>query len=55
MPIAPPFPFQNEYPSPVPSVGSSRIYVAVVDFDHMYARCGYDDNFESRQQRVDRR
>jgi len=42
--IAPPFPFQNEYPSPVPSVGSSRIYVAVVDFDHMYARCGYDDN-----------
>jgi Bacterial Ig-like domain (group 2) len=42
--IAPPFPFQNEYPSPVPTVGSSRVYVAVVDFDHMYARCGYDDN-----------
>ena len=42
--ITPPFPFQNEYASPVSSVGSSRVYVAVIDFDHMYARCGYDDN-----------
>jgi hypothetical protein len=34
----------NEYPSPVPAVGGDKIYVAAVHFDHIYARCGYDDN-----------
>jgi hypothetical protein len=35
-----PPPNQNHFPSPI--VGSGRAYVAVVDFFHMYARCGYD-------------
>lgn len=36
-----PPPNVNRFPSPV--VGSNRGYLAVVDFFHMYARCGYDD------------
>ena len=36
-----PSPFVNRFPSPV--VGANRAYVAVVDFEHKYARCGYDD------------
>lgn len=39
----PPFPFRNEYASPRPEVGSDKVYVAVLDFDHPYARCGYND------------
>lgn len=40
----PPFPFVNEFPSPKKGVGSDKVYVAVVHFDHIYARCGYDEN-----------
>ena len=36
-----PSPNVNRYPSPV--VGANRGYLAVVDFFHKYARCGYDD------------
>jgi hypothetical protein len=36
-----PAPNQNRYPSP--AVGSTKGYLAVVHFFHMYARCGYDD------------
>lgn len=36
-----PPPNQNRFPSP--TAGSDRAYIAVVDFFHMYARCGYDD------------
>ena len=32
---------QNRFPSPV--VGDGRVYVAAIDFFHMYSRCGYDD------------
>ena len=39
---APPYPYTSEFPSPRAGVGSTRIYVAVVEFDHPYARCGYD-------------
>lgn len=35
-----PPPNQNRFPSP--SVGAGKAYLAVVDFFHMYARCGYD-------------
>lgn len=35
-----PAPFINRFPSP--TAGSTRAYVAVVDFDHKYARCAYD-------------
>jgi hypothetical protein len=37
-----PAPFLNRFPSPIS--GGNRAYVAVVHFDHKYARCGYDDN-----------
>lgn len=40
----PSYPFVNEYASPVSTVASGNIYLSVVHFDHMYARCGYDDN-----------
>lgn len=40
--VQPPFPFVNQFPSPVQSVGAGRVYVAVMHFDHFYARCGYD-------------
>jgi len=36
--------FQNRYPSPRGEVGGDAIYIAVVEFDHPYARCGYNDN-----------
>jgi hypothetical protein len=36
-----PAPNVNRFPSPV--VGENRTYLAVVDFFHKYARCGYDD------------
>jgi hypothetical protein len=39
----PPFAFRNEYPSPRAGVPESALYVAVVDFDHAFGRCGYDD------------
>jgi hypothetical protein len=35
--------YQNEFKSPRPEVGADKVYVAVVEFDHIYARCGYDD------------
>ncbi len=35
--------YQNEYKSPRSEVGADKIYVAVVEFDHIYARCGYND------------
>jgi len=41
--FSPPYPFQNEFPSPRAGVGETSLYVAVIDFDHAYARCGYDD------------
>jgi hypothetical protein len=36
-----PAPHANRFPSPV--AGENRGYLAVVDFFHKYARCGYDD------------
>jgi hypothetical protein len=39
--VALPAPNVNRFPSPV--VGESRAYLAVVDFFHKYARCGYDN------------
>jgi hypothetical protein len=36
-----PPPFVNPFPSPY--AGSDKMYLAVVDFFHKYARCGYDD------------
>jgi hypothetical protein len=41
--FVPPFPFANEYASPRAGVAGANLYVAVVHFDHPYARCGYDD------------
>jgi hypothetical protein len=38
--IALPAPFQNRFPAPS---SGTREYIAVVDFVHKYARCGYDD------------
>lgn len=35
-------PSLNRFPSPV--VGAGRVYVAVVDMLHKYAKCGYDDS-----------
>jgi hypothetical protein len=40
--VVPPYPYASEFPSPRAGVGSTRIYIAVVEFDHPYARCGYD-------------
>jgi hypothetical protein len=37
--VAPPAPFRNSFVSP--SMGSNHAYVAVVDFGHKYAPCGY--------------
>ena len=36
--------FQNRYPSPRPEVGGNKVYIAVVEFDHLYAKCGYGDS-----------
>lgn len=36
-----PWPSTNGFPSPF--LGGNKAYLAVVDFFHMYARCGYDD------------
>ena len=40
--LVPPFPFRNEFPSPRAGVGETALYIAVIDFDHPYAVCGYD-------------
>ena len=40
-----PPPFLNEFKSPRPEVGGDAVYVAVIHFDHFFARCGYDDNW----------
>lgn len=37
-----PPPNENRFPSPV--VGSNKGYLAVVNFFHLYARCGYDNS-----------
>jgi hypothetical protein len=42
----PPFPFRNRFPSPRPELGGDKVYLMVVHFDHMYARCGYNDALE---------
>ena len=34
--------FVNDYPSP--AVGDDRVYVAAIHWDHMYARCGYNNS-----------
>ena len=39
---SPPYTFTSEFPSPRAGVGATRIYIAVVDFEHAYGRCGYD-------------
>jgi hypothetical protein len=36
--------FVNEFPSPRPDMGRDKVYVAMVEFNHRYALCGYDDN-----------
>jgi hypothetical protein len=36
--------FQSRYPSPRPEVGAGKVYIAVVEFDHLYAKCGYGDS-----------
>lgn len=37
-------PFVNEFPSPVADFGSRVVYGAALDFDHVYAACGYDEH-----------
>lgn len=39
-----PPPFSNEFESPRPGMGGDAVYIAVIHFDHLYGRCGYDDN-----------
>lgn len=39
----PAFAFSNEFPSPRAGEGAGKIYVAVTEFHHPYARCGYDE------------
>ena len=36
--------FQSRYPSPRSEVGADKIYIAVIEFDHPYAKCGYGDS-----------
>jgi hypothetical protein len=38
----PAFAYKAEYPSPRADIGSDKIYVAVVEYHHAYAQCGYD-------------
>lgn len=33
--------FRNPFVSPIPGVGDSHVYFAVVQFNHLYAACGY--------------
>jgi len=33
--------FRNSFVSPIPGVGDSHVYIAVVQFNHLYAACGY--------------
>jgi hypothetical protein len=40
--VKPPFAYKAEFPSPRADVGSDKIYVAVVEYHHPYAQCGYD-------------
>jgi hypothetical protein len=42
MSLKPSFTYKAEYPSPRTDVGSDKIYVAVVEYHHPYAQCGYD-------------
>jgi hypothetical protein len=45
--------FKSEYPSPRTEVGSDKVYLAVVEYHHQYARCGYGDpNTTTRQSPV---
>lgn len=39
--IRPGFAFQNEFKSPRPEVGADKVYLAVVEYNHPYAQCGY--------------
>jgi hypothetical protein len=39
--MVPPVLYCNEFASP--HAGSSSVYIAVVDWDHYYSRCGYDE------------
>jgi hypothetical protein len=40
-----PPPYANRYPSPS---GDTRAYLAVMDFDHKFSRCGYDSTGTTR-------
>ena len=33
--------FRNPFVSPIPEVGDSHVYIAVLQFNHLYAACGY--------------
>ena len=33
--------FRNPFVSPIPGVGDSHVYIAVLQFNHLYAACGY--------------
>ena len=33
--------FRNQFVSPIPGVGDSHVYIAVVQFNYLYAACGY--------------
>ena len=33
--------FRNPFVSPIPHLGDSHVYIAVVQFNHMFAACGY--------------
>jgi len=33
--------FRNPFVSPIPDVGDSHVYIAVLQFNHLYAACGY--------------
>lgn len=41
--LAPKYPLRNRFPSPMPGVGGDRVYLMMVHFDHIFARCGYND------------
>jgi hypothetical protein len=35
--------FRNSFVSPYPHLGDSHVYIAVVQFNHLFAACGYGD------------
>ncbi|HEX5071394.1 MAG TPA: Ig-like domain-containing protein [Vicinamibacterales bacterium] len=43
--VSRPAPYVNRFPA---LAGSNRLYVSTIDYDHMYARCGYDTTGASR-------